>query len=61
MLGIKQIISVITKYMNRKKVTYKSKNSYKVKTTKPSCMFFLNKTPKPEWYEKLKMEERVHV
>lgn len=52
---------MITKYMDGKKSPINSKNSYKVKTTKPTCMFFLNKTPKPQWFEKLKMEERFHV
>lgn len=34
MVGIKQIVSVIIKYMDGKKLPIKSKNSYKVKTTK---------------------------
>lgn len=34
MVGIKQIVSVIIKYMDGKTLPIKSKNSYKVKTTK---------------------------
>lgn len=39
----------------------KAKILTRLKQQNVSCMFFLNKTPKPEWYEKLKMEERFHV
>lgn len=44
-----------------KRYLLKAKILTRLKQQNVSCMFFLNKTPKPEWYEKLKMEERFHV
>lgn len=48
-VGVKSIMSVITKNMNEIKSPIKGRNSYKVNTvmtTKSSYVFFINKTPK---------------